>query len=42
MIKYLGSKRALLDPIKAAVARVLPEGGMVCDLFSGSARVGMR
>jgi adenine-specific DNA-methyltransferase len=40
MIKYLGSKRALLDPIKAAVARVLPEGGMVCDLFSGSARVG--
>lgn len=40
MIKYLGSKRALLDPIKEAVARVLPEGGAVCDLFSGSARVG--
>ena len=40
MIKYLGSKRALLDPIKAAVSRVLPDGGTVCDLFSGSARVG--
>lgn len=40
MIKYLGSKRALLDPIKAAVAGALPDGGMVCDLFSGSARVG--
>ena len=40
MIKYIGSKRALLDPITAAVRGVLPEGGHVCDLFSGSARVG--
>ena len=40
MIKYLGSKRALLDPIKAAIGAVLPDGGVVCDLFSGSARVG--
>ncbi len=40
MIKYLGSKRALLDPIKAAVATVLPNGGTICDLFSGTARVG--
>ena len=40
MIKYLGSKRALLDPIKAAVAGLLPDGGAVCDLFSGTARVG--
>ncbi len=40
MIKYLGSKRALLDPIAAAVSTLLPEGGHVCDLFSGSARVG--
>ena len=40
MIKYIGSKRALLDPITAAVRDVLPEGGHVCDLFSGSARVG--
>ncbi len=40
MIKYLGSKRALLDPIKAAVRGLLPDGGAVCDLFSGTARVG--
>lgn len=40
MIKYLGSKRALLDPIKAAVSALLPDGGSVCDLFSGTARVG--
>ena len=40
MIKYIGSKRALLDPITAAVRGVLPDGGHVCDLFSGSARVG--
>jgi adenine-specific DNA-methyltransferase len=40
MIKYLGSKRALLDPIAAAVRSLLPEGGHVCDLFSGTARVG--
>ena len=40
MIKYLGSKRALLDPIAAAVRSLLPESGHVCDLFSGTARVG--
>ncbi|WP_425992910.1 DNA adenine methylase [Brevundimonas sp. TWP2-3-2] len=40
MIKYLGSKRALLDPIVAAVRTLLPGGGHVCDLFSGTARVG--
>lgn len=40
MIKYLGSKRALLDPIKAAVGVLLPDGGRVCDLFSGTSRVG--
>ncbi|MFC5344296.1 DNA adenine methylase [Brevundimonas staleyi] len=40
MIKYIGSKRALLDPITAAVRGVLTDGGHVCDLFSGSARVG--
>jgi adenine-specific DNA-methyltransferase len=40
MIKYLGSKRALLDPITTAVRALLPEGGEVCDLFSGTARVG--
>ncbi|WP_125257601.1 DNA adenine methylase [Brevundimonas fluminis] len=40
MIKYLGSKRALLDRIVHAVRGRLPDGGRVCDLFSGSARVG--
>jgi adenine-specific DNA-methyltransferase len=40
MIKYLGSKRALLPPIIEAVKLLLPEGGAVCDLFSGTARVG--
>ena len=40
MIKYIGSKRALLAEIVRAISRVLPDGGTVCDLFSGSARVG--
>ncbi len=40
MIKYLGSKRALLGHVTGAVAALLPDGGRVCDLFSGSARVG--
>ncbi len=39
MIKYIGSKRALLDPIRSAIRALLPAGGRVCDLFSGSARV---
>lgn len=38
MIKYLGSKRALLDPILDAVTELAP-AGRVLDLFSGSARV---
>lgn len=40
MIKYLGSKRALLPPIVEAVKGLLPDGGSICDLFSGTARVG--
>lgn len=40
MIKYIGSKRAMLGHVTAAVAAALPDGGTVCDLFSGSARVG--
>ena len=40
MIKYIGSKRALLDHIVAGIAHSLPEGGSVCDLFSGTSRVG--
>jgi len=40
MIKYIGSKRALLGHVTAAISAALPEGGTVCDLFSGTARVG--
>lgn len=40
MIKYIGSKRALLTRIAAAIRGQLPDGGTVCDLFSGTARVG--
>jgi len=40
MIKYIGSKRALLGHVTGAVRNLLPDGGTVCDLFSGSARVG--
>lgn len=40
MIKYIGSKRALLTEIAASISAALPDGGTVCDLFSGSARVG--
>ena len=40
MIKYIGSKRALLGHVTGAIAAALPGGGVVCDLFSGTARVG--
>ncbi|WP_372707376.1 DNA adenine methylase [Brevundimonas sp.] len=40
MIKYIGSKRALLGHVSEAIAGALPQGGTVCDLFSGTARVG--
>jgi adenine-specific DNA-methyltransferase len=40
MIKYIGSKRALLGHVTATVAAALPDGGTVCDLFSGTSRVG--
>ncbi|WP_374516484.1 DNA adenine methylase [Brevundimonas sp.] len=40
MIKYIGSKRALLGHVTAAISAALPDGGTVCDLFSGTARVG--
>jgi len=39
MIKYLGSKRTLLDKI-LRVVNGLPENASVVDLFSGTARVG--
>ena len=40
MIKYIGSKRALLRHIMAAIGGIAPEGATVADLFSGTARVG--
>src|SRR4051812_44960293 len=40
MIKYLGSKRALLNQILAAIGASAPPGATVADLFSGTARVG--
>lgn len=40
MIKYIGSKRALLERICGLSRTLLPSGGRVCDLFSGGARVG--
>ena len=40
MIKYIGSKRALLERITELTQTLLPDGGGVCDLFSGGARVG--
>ena len=39
MIKYLGSKRLLLDLIGDVVTQIAP-GPTVLDLFSGTSRVG--
>ncbi len=40
MIKYIGSKRLLVDQIVSLCNQVSPEGGSVIDLFSGTSRVG--
>jgi adenine-specific DNA-methyltransferase len=40
MIKYIGSKRALLTQILSAIGAAAPAGATVADLFSGTARVG--
>lgn len=39
LLKYLGSKRALLGQVLRAVGAAAGEGAIVADLFSGSARV---
>ena len=39
MIKYIGSKRVLVDPI-VEVVRSLPDVRSVVDYFSGTSRVG--
>ena len=40
MIKYIGSKRALLPRILRAIGAAAPPGARVADLFSGTSRVG--
>lgn len=40
MIKYIGSKRALLTNITGVIDQLVPPGGLVVDLFSGTSRVG--
>lgn len=40
MIKYIGSKRLLVDQIVSLCNTVAPQGGTVIDLFSGTSRVG--
>lgn len=40
MIKYIGSKRLLVDQIVSLCKAAAPDGGSVIDLFSGTSRVG--
>lgn len=40
MIKYIGSKRALLNHITGVIDQLVPPSGLVVDLFSGTSRVG--
>lgn len=40
LIRYLGIKTKLLEPIKTAIDEVTPPGGGVLDLFAGSNSVG--
>lgn len=40
MIKYLGSKRLLVNHIVSMCESIRPQGGTVLDLFSGTSRVG--
>lgn len=40
MIKYLGSKRLLVEHIVSLCTTLRPHGGTVLDLFSGTSRVG--
>ena len=41
VLHYLGSKLRMLQPIRRAVADVLPPGGRVCDIFAGSGAVSL-
>lgn len=40
LIRYLGIKTKLLEPIKSAIQAVTPKGATVVDLFAGSTTVG--
>lgn len=40
LIRYLGIKTKLLEPIKATIQGVTPNGATVLDLFAGSSTVG--
>lgn len=40
LIKYIGSKRALLTNITGVIDQLVSPGGLVVDLFSGTSRVG--
>ncbi len=40
VIKYIGSKRLLVDQIVSLCNTIAPTGGSVIDLFSGTSRVG--
>lgn len=40
VIKYLGSKRLLIDHIVSMCRTVRPQGGTILDLFAGTSRVG--
>jgi len=40
VIKYIGSKRLLVDQIVTLCKAAAPDGGTVIDLFSGTSRVG--
>lgn len=40
LIKYIGSKRALLQNITNVIGQISSPGGQIVDLFSGTSRVG--
>lgn len=41
-IQYLGSKLQILDDIENEISKLVPQNGIVCDLFSGSGIVSQR
>lgn len=41
IVHYLGSKLRLLQPIRKAMAELVPSGARICDLFAGSGAVSL-